>query len=143
MHRGSARGDKNHRSIVERLKEVISAITECFGAEEIILFGSFARGESSLESSMDMLVVARTDVPFVERIVRVLECVPEGEPPVDVLVYTPEEISKKLEESESFVMSAMHEGVLIWSKREKVDLETQLQQGKSQSEFKGLLREVE
>ena len=143
MYRRSKGSDKNHGIVVKRLKEVVTAIVECFGAEEIILFGSYGRGDYSLERSMDLLVIAKTDVPFVERIVRVLECIPDDGPAVEALVYTPEEISKKLNERESFVVSAMYEGVLVWSKQQPVDLEAQLQQGKTQSSYRELLREVD
>lgn len=146
MHRRSGSGDKTLGRVTERLKEVIECLTHCCGtAEELIMFGSYGRGDYSIDSSIDLLMIAKTDLPFVERIVRALECVPEGVPGVEILVYTPKEISKKLEENESFLASAMHEGVLIWSKRVKFDLETQLKNATSaaQSEYRGLLHETD
>lgn len=145
MHRRSERSDKSRRVFVERLKEVIESLSGCCGAEEIILFGSYARGDYRKDSSIDLLVIANTDLPFVERIVRAIECVPDGDIGVEVLVYTPEEISAKLNEKESFVTSAMHEGILVWSRQVDFGLEEQLKNATSaaHSEYFRLLREAE
>lgn len=143
MHPRGERSDKNHGIVVKRLREVMKCLSECCGAEEIVLFGSYARGDHKRYSSMDILVIAKTELPFVERILRALDCIPEAEIGVEVLVYTPEEITQKIEEGESFVVSAMNEGVLIWRKGTEIDLETQLKKAKTQSAYRELLREIE
>ncbi len=44
-----------------------------FALEGVYLFGSWARGTADRRSDLDLLVVARTDLPPLERIGRVLE----------------------------------------------------------------------
>jgi predicted nucleotidyltransferase len=61
---------------------------ERFGYERAILFGSGARGDMHEGSDLDVLVVRRTDLPFVERPRALLEMLRSGLA-VDVVVYTP------------------------------------------------------
>ena len=99
MHTGSRHDPWDRSKIVKRIKEVIREVLKCCGdIDEIILFGSYARGEAKETSSMDILIIAKSDLPFIERIKRVIELVSENSIPVEPLVYTPEEIRQKLGE---------------------------------------------
>ena len=39
-----------------RLPEIVHVLATCFGARRIVLFGSFARGDATLQSDVDLLV---------------------------------------------------------------------------------------
>ena len=72
-------------------------------AEEVILFGSYARGEATENSDVDFLVVAQSDLPRFKRsreIYRLFKPYPFG---MDILVYTPEEINKNSKTPFSFI----------------------------------------
>lgn len=101
-----------------RIREVVEQIKNCekLKTEKIILFGSFAREKTRPKSStMDILVIARTDLPFVERISYVKEVTSGKEPFVEPLVYTPEEFHNLYEEEgEGFLESAIDEGRVLW-----------------------------
>ncbi len=58
--------------------------------EKVIVFGSYAEGKVGEWSDLDVVVIQRTDLPFMERIRRFYR---EFKPRVamDVLFYTPEE----------------------------------------------------
>lgn len=69
-------------------------IGEEFGAEKVILFGSYASGTASAESDVDLLVVAETSLPPNERygaVRRLLADCPAG---FDIVVKTPEEYDR-------------------------------------------------
>ena len=59
------------------------------------LFGSHARGTADRRSDLDLLVVARTSLPPLERIGLVLELLKDAPLPVEALVLTPEEFQER------------------------------------------------
>lgn len=44
------------RYSVEEIRAIVSAIAERYGAERIWLFGSYARGEASVDSDIDLRI---------------------------------------------------------------------------------------
>jgi len=52
------------QEILTRLKENISEIRRRFSVEKLSIFGSFARGESSAQSDLDVLVSFERKVTF-------------------------------------------------------------------------------
>ena len=80
-----------------------------------ILFGSVARGEPSRHSDVDLIIVQRTDKRFLDRYEGLLydlgAALPEA--PVEVLIYTPEELDS-LARSRRFIARALEEGQVIY-----------------------------
>lgn len=62
-----------------------------FTLEGVYLFGSWARGSADL----DLRVVARTDLPPLERIGGVLEVLQDSPWPVEALALTPEGLGER------------------------------------------------
>lgn len=77
------------------------------------MFGSLARGESSLHSDLDLIVVMKTSKRFLERyddlLVPIVSAVGRS---VDLLVYTPEELEKV--SHRPFIADALRHGVTIY-----------------------------
>ena len=88
----------------------LRATLRTLGYERAILFGSAARGDVHEGSDLDVIVVRRTELPFVERPRELLERLPPGLA-VDVLVYTPEEFQRLSRDPRGVVASALAEGV--------------------------------
>ncbi|SNB71571.1 nucleotidyltransferase domain-containing protein [Thermoflexus hugenholtzii] len=55
------------------------------GPERIILFGSRARGEADPWSDHDIIVIKRTDQPFMERLREIVPYLVEFERPAEIL----------------------------------------------------------
>lgn len=77
-----------------------------------IAFGSVARGDADEWSDLDLLVVARTDRPFLERF-KGFAGVYDVWPRLDLLVYTPQELQRMVEEENPFILEALREGVVV------------------------------
>lgn len=62
--------------------------------EAAYLFGSHARGDADAHSDVDLIVVARSDRPFVDRFKDYADLLdaPGG---LDLLVYTPDEFARE------------------------------------------------
>ncbi len=80
--------------------------------EQVLLFGSLARGEAVPGSDADLLVIlSQADRPFLERIPRYL---PTGLPVgVDVFPYTREEVRRMLSEGNLFIRRVLEEGMRL------------------------------
>jgi predicted nucleotidyltransferase len=84
-----------------------------YGALKIILFGSAARGDADDFSDLDLVVLARTNRSFVERLGDVVGFIPPDSPPCDVLVYTPEEFAAMQELGNPFIEKVVAEGITL------------------------------
>jgi predicted nucleotidyltransferase len=82
------------------------------GAERVVLFGSYARGEADEDSDVDLVVIKPTDAPFFERLREAATCL-EPEWPVDLLVYTPAEFERMRREGNAFAELIVEEGVVL------------------------------
>ena len=100
------------RTDVQRRVATLRSLLRALGYERAILFGSAARGDLHEGSDLDVIVVRRTELPFVERPRELLERLPPGLP-VDLLVYTPEEFQRLSSDPRGVVASALAEGVAL------------------------------
>jgi predicted nucleotidyltransferase len=76
----------------------------------VVLFGSFARGDYSTRSDLDLLVILKySDLPIRDRIAEFLrEC---DAYPTDVFPLTEEELQARLREGDPFWTRALQEGI--------------------------------
>jgi HEPN domain-containing protein/predicted nucleotidyltransferase len=74
------------------LEEVIQRLIAAYDPERIILFGSHAAGKARGDSDIDLLIVKETDQRPIERRIEVERLLSDRQIPLDLLVYTPEEL---------------------------------------------------
>jgi predicted nucleotidyltransferase len=80
--------------------------------ERIILFGSRARGEADEHSDYDVIVIKRTQRPFLERLREMVPFLVEFGRPAEILVYTPEEFEQMSETGFGWIVR--REGILLY-----------------------------
>lgn len=108
----------SEREVGIRLEVIKTALITEFAPQKIILFGSFARDKHRPQSgTMDILIIAKTNKPFIERIKTARKATSGGSPSIDPLVYTPEEFSLMVDdEGEGFLESAVEEGEVLYER---------------------------
>ena len=84
--------------------------------EQIILFGSAARGDADAASDLDVVLIKRTSAPFVQRGLEAVRYVRPALAPVDVLVYTPEEFQQMVTDESPFIERVLKEGRVLYEK---------------------------
>jgi uncharacterized protein len=65
--------------------------------EAAYLFGSFVRDHLAKDSDVDVILALRTDEPFLDRAMRFVDLQEIG-PRLDLLVYTPDELNRLIQE---------------------------------------------
>ena len=81
-------------------------------ARKAIVFGSVARGTADEWSDLDLVVVAETPRPFLERY-RDFQGIYDVWRRLDLLVYTPAEFADMQREGRPFIDHVLREGVVI------------------------------
>ncbi len=101
-------------------KEIISRIVEKIKAgykpQKIIIFGSYAWGKPTKGSDVDLLVVKETLEKPRERTTKVRRILSEENAilGMDILVYTPDELSKRLKIEDSFLSKILKKGKVMY-----------------------------
>jgi predicted nucleotidyltransferase len=79
---------------MDKIEEFCRRIGLEFEAERVILFGSYARGPVTKDSDVDLLVVAKTDLPPRQRYCAVRRLIADVPASFDIIVKTPEEYNR-------------------------------------------------
>jgi predicted nucleotidyltransferase len=94
--------------------EVLALIEQrmrgAFSVRRLVLFGSRATGSARDDSDFDVLVVADSDAPFIERQRSAQSAMGARSFAVDLLVYTPKELESEEQIPGSTVYWALKEG---------------------------------
>jgi predicted nucleotidyltransferase len=94
----------------EKIENVARKIGDQTKAQAVILFGSYARSHASINSDVDLLVIAESDLPRHKRS-RQLHLMFKPYPfPMDILVYTPGEVETERQFEFSFISRVLREG---------------------------------
>lgn len=95
---------------LEALKERLAPHLQ--RAHRAIVFGSVARGDADEWSDLDLVIVADTSRPFLDRY-RDFEGIYEVWPRLDLLIYTPDEFAEMQAQGRPFIEHVLREGTVI------------------------------
>lgn len=98
----------------EALTGIVNKLVKALHPEQIILFGSFAYSEPTVDSDVDLLVIMETDDSPIERYMKVSSLFTPRPFPVDILVKTPSEIETALTEDDFFIAEIMAQGKCLY-----------------------------
>ena len=102
----------------EELNDIIERIVRRFEPERVILFGSYARGDATEESDVDLLVVAATDLPARERFPAIRSVLGDFPAAFDVFWKTPEEYDRWRNVVNHVVYFAEKYGRIVYERRD-------------------------
>ncbi len=102
-----------NQEIYDRLKKIAERLKKNYGAEKVILFGSYARGEETEDSDVDLLVIASTNERLFERMATVLEIVHDlyNGLPISPIVLSSKEVEERLKLGDQFVQEMLEKGI--------------------------------
>ena len=103
---------KNNKHIAT----MTNRIARDFHPEQIILFGSHARGEAHPHSDIDLLVVFSECADMRKAAIEIRRVLKDMPVPKDIIVSTPEELERKRNWDNSVLRSAQREGMIIYER---------------------------
>lgn len=110
------------------LRTITEVLVRAFSPVQIILFGSFARGDQNRASDLDLIIIASTSEAFCDRIGTALKACYAASTrlPVEALVYTPEEWDAMRRANHSFARVVGREGRILYDRQSEPDRSTTL-----------------
>ncbi len=98
---------------MDRIEEFGRRVGEEFGAERVILFGSYARGSANPDSDVDILVIGPFEGRSVDKSVEIrMKLRPAF--PMDLLVRTPEKVRERIEMGDTFLREILEQGTVLY-----------------------------
>lgn len=103
-------------SLSETIDRVVTTIVRACKPEQIMLFGSAATGAWRPDSDLDLLVIAHSELPRHRRSAALRLLFDPYPCPMDILVYTPEEVSQWRDVTNHVVSEALRTGQVVYER---------------------------
>ena len=100
-----------------QIKEVTKRIVENYKPEKVILFGSYAKGNPAVDSDLDVLVIKNSHLPRYKRGSEIRKHLRGMKIPIDLVVYTNEEIARWQDVKMAFITTAIETGVVLYEEK--------------------------
>ena len=99
------------------IKELIHEIVQLVDPEQIILFGSYATGNATEDSDVDLFIVKDSILPRHKRARQIRQAISSRFPfPKDLIFYTPAEIEEWSRVPQSFTARVVATGKIMYEK---------------------------
>lgn len=99
------------------LTSITRTIVDALDPEQVVLFGSRARGDYHGDSDYDLMVVMESDLQPADRAAAVHDLFLRRHWSMDVVVYTPAEIARWSNSVGTIAYTAVHEGHVVYERR--------------------------
>ncbi|MDI6793565.1 MAG: nucleotidyltransferase domain-containing protein, partial [bacterium] len=99
----------------EQINEIIRRIIENYHPEKIVLFGSYAYGNPTESSDLDLLIVKDSKLQRYKRGREVRKYLRSLKVAIDLIVYTKDEIQKWRDVKPAFITTIMEKGRVLYT----------------------------
>jgi predicted nucleotidyltransferase len=100
----------------DKISEIVNKIASGYKPDKIILFGSYARGNPNEDSDLDLFVIKDSDLPRPLRTAQVRKLIYGSMIPIDLIVYTPQEIEELKNNKYSFIFNVLNSGKTLYER---------------------------
>jgi len=101
----------------KEIKLLVSKIAEKYSPDRVYLFGSYAWGNPTADSDVDLFIVKNTSKPQKKRRRELRSLLFGSGVPFDLFIYTPNEISNRLKIGDFFVKDIVNKGKVLYEKK--------------------------
>jgi predicted nucleotidyltransferase len=101
----------------ELIQDILEKLLTGYAPQKVILFGSYAHGNPRPDSDIDLLIIKETSERFIDRWVTVRRILsdPERTIPLETLVLTPQEVSRRLAIRDQFLAEIIEKGEVLYA----------------------------
>ncbi len=104
----------DNRALDNAIQEMVRRLVDRFDPEQIILFGSHARGTATADSDIDLLVVMPVSGSRREKQIEMRVALHDIAVPKDIIVATPEQVARQRDIVGTIIRPALHEGKVLY-----------------------------
>ena len=99
------------------IQGILEKLLSGYAPQKVILFGSYAYGDPRPDSDIDLLIIKETPERFIDRWVTVRRILsdPKRKLPLETLVLTPQEVSRRLAVGDQFVAEILEKGKILYA----------------------------
>ena len=101
-------------TITQTIETMVRRLVERFDPDQIILFGSHARGTAGPDSDVDLLVVMPVSGSKRAKQVEMRVALHDIHVPKDIIVVTPEEVARRRDIVGTIIRPALREGKVLY-----------------------------
>ena len=98
------------------IQAMVDRIVAKFDPEKVILFGSYARGNPTKDSDVDLLIIMSVESTRRQKMSEIYSYVGAVGFPKDILVFTPEDIEKYGDLVGTVIKPALKEGKVLYER---------------------------
>ena len=98
---------------LEQIEDFVRRLGEEFSPHKVILFGSYAYGQPTSDSDVDLLVITPFEGNWVAKAVEIQLKI-RAPFPLDLLVRTPEKVRDRLEMGDGFMREILTKGRVLY-----------------------------
>jgi predicted nucleotidyltransferase len=97
------------------IDRIINRIVEVYQPEKVILFGSYAGGNVREDSDLDLFLIKQTNEEPVARAAGIRKELRDFFVPMDILIFTPDEIERDKDRKYTFIHNVLKSGRIVYA----------------------------
>ena len=94
------------------IRQVADEIKKQFHPDKVIIFGSYAGGEPTVDSDVDILIIMQSDLSVREAAYNIRKSINPAFP-VDIIVRTPAQIEQRTAMGDRFIQGILEYGLIV------------------------------
>jgi len=98
---------------MDKIQSFVDRLVEAYEPERVLLFGSYAWGNPTDDSDVDIMVVMPCDVQSAYKAAEMRSRLRPGFP-LDLIVRTPETIAQRLAWNDYFLLDIFEKGIILY-----------------------------
>jgi predicted nucleotidyltransferase len=101
----------------DEIDNLVRRIVARIQPQKVIIFGSYAKGTATIKSDLDIFIIKETELPMANRTDDLKPMLAHALIPVDIHIYTPEEVEEFGKEQFSFINSILKSGKTVFTQK--------------------------